>query len=90
MGREPPPPPAAAASLTREDGLVELVHDAVAVRLLVPQGLHSAHEAGGAEVHLLSVRVLLGGLALLAPDEAQLFSCFESRSVTSRHVVRWD
>lgn len=51
--------------LTRDDGLVELVHDAVAVGPFVVQGLRAAEEAGGAEVHLL-------GLALLAPDEAQL------------------
>lgn len=66
--------------LTRENGLVELVHDAIAVRLLVPQGLHAAEEAGGAEIHLLR-------LALLAPDEAQLFVEFESSRVESRHVV---
>lgn len=69
--------------LTREDGLVELVHDAVAVGLLVPQGLHAGREAGGAEVDLLRVRVLLRGLAVLATDEAQLG--FESRRL--RRVI---
>ena len=56
---------AVGGGLTREDGLVELVHDAVAVGPFVVQGLRAAEEAGGTEVNLL-------GLALLAPDEAQL------------------
>lgn len=65
---------------------MELVHDAVAVGLLVSQGLHAGEEAGGAEVDLLGVRALLGGLAILAPDEAQLF--FKSRVVCGSCVLR--
>lgn len=65
------------ASLTREYGLVELVHDPVAVRLLVPEGFHAGEEAGRAQVYLLL-------LALLAPNVAQLSNRFNRCHIDSR------